>query len=61
MMKQSTQDEAQGFFHELKGAIEGKAGKLTNDSGLEAEGLVEKVGGKIQKKIGPAEKTVETP
>ena len=61
MMKQSTQDEAQGFFHELKGAIKGKAGKLTNDPGLEAEGLVEKVGGKIQKKIGQAEKAVETP
>jgi uncharacterized protein YjbJ (UPF0337 family) len=61
MMKQSTKDEAQGAFHDLKGAIKGKVGKLTNDPGLEAEGLVEKVGGKIQKKIGQAEKVVETP
>jgi len=61
MMKQSTKDEAQGAFHELKGTVKGKAGKLTNDPGLEAEGLVEKVGGKIQKKIGQAEKVVEKP
>jgi uncharacterized protein YjbJ (UPF0337 family) len=61
MMKQSTKDEAQGAFHELKGAIKGKAGKLTNDADLEAEGLVEKVAGKIQKKIGQVEKVVEKP
>jgi uncharacterized protein YjbJ (UPF0337 family) len=61
MMKQSTKDEAQGALHELKGAIKDKAGKLTNDPDLEAEGLVEKVAGKIQKKIGQAEKVVERP
>ena len=61
MMKQSTKDKAQGSLHELKGAIEGKAGKLANDPGLEAEGVVEKIAGKIQKKIGQAEKAVETP
>jgi uncharacterized protein YjbJ (UPF0337 family) len=61
MMKQSTKDKAQGKFHEVKGAIKRKAGKLTNDPGLEAEGIVEKIGGKIQKKIGQAEKAVEKP
>jgi uncharacterized protein YjbJ (UPF0337 family) len=61
MMKQSTKDKAQGSFHELKGAIKGKAGKLTDDPDLEAEGIVEKIAGKIQKKIGQAEKVVEKP
>jgi uncharacterized protein YjbJ (UPF0337 family) len=61
MMKKSTKDEAQGSFHELKGAIKNKAGKLTNDPDLEAEGLVEKIGGKIQKKIAQVEKVVEKP
>jgi len=61
MMKQSTKDKAQGSFHELKGAIKRKAGKLMNDPRLEAEGVVEKIAGKIQKTIGRAEKVVEKP
>ena len=61
MMKQSTEDKAQGSFQELKGTIKDKAVKLTNDPDLEAEGLVEKVAGKIQKKIGQAEKAAEKP
>jgi uncharacterized protein YjbJ (UPF0337 family) len=61
MMKQSTKDKARGKFHELKGTIKGQAGKLTNDPGLEAEGMVEKFAGKIQKKIGQAGKAVEKP
>jgi uncharacterized protein YjbJ (UPF0337 family) len=61
MMKQGTKDKAQGSFHELKGTIKRKAGKLTNDPGLEAEGVVEKIAGKIQKKIGQAEEGVEKP
>jgi uncharacterized protein YjbJ (UPF0337 family) len=61
MMKQGTKDKAQGSFHEAKGKIKAKAGKLTNDPSLEAEGFVEKIAGKVQKKIGQAEKAVETP
>ena len=56
MMKQSTKDKAEGTFHELKGAIKGKAGQLTNNPGLRARGFVEKVAGKIQKKVGQIEK-----
>jgi uncharacterized protein YjbJ (UPF0337 family) len=59
MMKQGTKDKAQGSFLELKGTIKGKAGKLTNDPSLEAEGFVEKISGKVQR-IGQAEKAVET-
>jgi uncharacterized protein YjbJ (UPF0337 family) len=61
MMKQSTKDKVKGNVHELKGTIKRKVGKLTNDPGLEAEGIVEEVGGKIQKKIGQAEKVIEKP
>ena len=39
--------------------VEEKAGQLTNDPALEAEGQDEKVGGKIQKKIGQVEKVLE--
>ncbi len=59
MMKRSTKDKAEGIFHELKGTIKSKAGKLTNNPGLEAKGIVEKIAGKVQKKIGQVEKAVE--
>lgn len=59
MMKRSTKNRAEGAFHEWKGGIKAKAGKLTKNRGLEAQGIVEKIGGKIQKKIGQVEKAVE--
>jgi uncharacterized protein YjbJ (UPF0337 family) len=34
---------------------------MTNDPDLEAEGLDEKITGKVQKKIGQMEKVVEKP
>ena len=58
-MKDSTKDEAAGTFHEVKGAIKGQVGKLTNDPDLEADGVVEKISGKIQKKIAHVEKVIE--
>jgi uncharacterized protein YjbJ (UPF0337 family) len=61
MIRQSTKDKAKGSVHELKGTMKRKMGKLTNNRRLEAEGVVEKVLGKIQKKIGQAEKAVEKP
>jgi uncharacterized protein YjbJ (UPF0337 family) len=60
-MKESTKDSAEGTFHEVKGAIKGQVGKLTNDSDLEAEGIVEKISGTIQKKIAQVEKIIEKP
>ena len=58
-MKQSTKDKAKGKFHEVKGAVKKTAGRATNDPDLEAEGQVEKIGGKVQKKIGQVEKVLE--
>jgi len=60
-MNQSTKDQATGRFHEVKGKVEEKIGQLTNDPGLEGEGIGEKVAGKIQKKIGQIEKVIEKP
>jgi len=60
-MKRSTKNRAKGAFHELKGSIKAKVGKLTNNRRLEAKGIVEKVGGKIQKKVGQMQNAVERP
>ena len=57
-MKQSTDDKATGTIHEVKGAIEQKAGELTNDPDLAADGEVEKNAGKVQHFVGKVEKIV---
>lgn len=58
-MKESTKDTSTGTVHEVKGKVKEKAGQLTKNPQLEAEGQDEKVGGKIQKKIGQVEKVLE--
>ena len=57
-MKPSTKDKAKGKFHEVKGKVKAKVGRATNNPDLEAEGHVEKIGGKVQKKIGHVEKVL---
>jgi len=56
MTKPSTKDELEGNLHDLKGKAKETVGKMVNDPDLEAEGQTEKIGGKIQKKIGQVEK-----
>jgi uncharacterized protein YjbJ (UPF0337 family) len=51
-MKASTKDRAKGKFHEVKGKIKEVAGELTDNPKWVAEGTVEKIAGKAQKKIG---------
>jgi uncharacterized protein YjbJ (UPF0337 family) len=58
MMKPSTEDEARGTLHEVKGTIEEKIGKLTNDADLEISGKAEKQAGTVQKWMGRAEKVI---
>ena len=58
-MKDSIKDKIEGKVHEVKGALKEKAGKATNDPDLETEGSAEKIGGKVQKKIGDIEKVFE--
>jgi uncharacterized protein YjbJ (UPF0337 family) len=58
-MKDSTKDKVAGKAHELKGSVKEKIGRATKNPNLEAEGTDEKVGGKVQKKIGDIEKVFE--
>jgi uncharacterized protein YjbJ (UPF0337 family) len=58
-MKDSSKDQIQGAAHEAKGKIKEKMGRMTNNPQKEAEGQDEKLGGKIQKKIGQVEKVFE--
>ena len=55
-MKQSTKDAAKGTYHDVKGTVKETVGRATNNPDLEAEGQAEKIGGKIQKKIGQVKK-----
>jgi uncharacterized protein YjbJ (UPF0337 family) len=55
----STKDRAEGRFHEVKGKVKEKAGQLTNNRGLEAEGIVETAAGKVQGILGQVEKSLE--
>jgi len=57
-MKSSTQDRAEGAFHQVKGKIKEIAGELSDNPKLEVEGAVEKVAGKTQEKIGQIKKVL---
>ena len=57
-MKPSSKDKAEGKFHEMKGKVKEKVGQLTNNPGLEAEGIVETAAGKVQGILGQAEKSL---
>ena len=58
-MNQSTKDEIKGNRHEAKGTVKVKAGQVTNNPKLTAEGQNEKFAGKVQKKVGEIEKVLE--
>ncbi|NVN91355.1 MAG: CsbD family protein [Desulfuromonadales bacterium] len=57
-MKSSTKDQAEGKFHEVKGAIKEATGKVIDNPKLEGEGTGEKAAGKVQAKIGQIEKVL---
>jgi uncharacterized protein YjbJ (UPF0337 family) len=57
-MAQSTKDKFEGAAHDVKGTIKEKVGHATNDPDMEADGAAEKLGGKVQKKVGDVEKVV---
>jgi uncharacterized protein YjbJ (UPF0337 family) len=58
-MKNSTKNEVEGKFHEMKGNLKKKAGEITNNPRLKAEGQLEKSAGKVQQKLGRLEKVLE--
>ena len=57
-MKDSTKDKIEGNAHQVKGTVKEKIGHAVNNPDLEAGGQGEKVGGKVQKKVGEGEKVV---
>ena len=57
-MKPSTEDKTAGNLHEVKGAIKQKAGEITKNPNLEANGIAEKNAGKVQHAVGKIEKAV---
>ena len=59
MIKPSTKDKAKGKFHEVKGMVKEKAGQLTNNPSLEAEGIMETAAGKVQGILGQVETSLE--
>jgi uncharacterized protein YjbJ (UPF0337 family) len=58
-MKPSTKNEIEGNLHEAKGAVKEKAGQVTNNPDLAADGQAEKLSGKVQKKVGQIEAVSE--
>lgn len=57
-MKSSRQDKVEGTYHELKGKAKEVVGKLSDNPKLQAAGVVEKIAGKIQTKVGQVKKVV---
>jgi len=57
-MKSSTQDNAEGNLHKVKGKVKESVGKIVGNRELEAEGKIEKVQGKLQKKRGEIKKVL---
>jgi len=57
-MKSSTQDNAEGKMHRVKGKIKEIVGKAIINPDLEAEGKEERRTSKIQEKIGEIKKVV---
>ena len=57
-MKSSRQDQTEGMFHKAKGRVKEVAGELSDNPKLEAEGIVEKMAGTVQEKIGQVKKVV---
>ncbi len=57
-MADSTKDKIEGAAHDLKGSIKEKIGQATDNPDLQDEGTAEKIGGKVQKKVGDVEKAL---
>jgi uncharacterized protein YjbJ (UPF0337 family) len=58
-MKTSVKNRVKGSLHEVKGTLKEKAGEVTGDPNLTADGRVEKLAGKVQKKVGQIQTVLE--
>ncbi len=55
-MKSSTKDRAKGRAGEIKGKLKEKVGRATRNPRTQDEGTAEKLGGKVQRKVGEVKK-----
>jgi uncharacterized protein YjbJ (UPF0337 family) len=55
-MDSSTKDKVKGKVEQAKGAVKEKAGQATGNPDLQDRGTAQKVGGKIQDKVGDIKK-----
>ena len=55
-MDSSNKDKLEGKVDQAKGAVQEKAGRATNNPEMEDRGTANKVGGKIQDKVGDVKK-----
>jgi len=46
----------EGKFHQMKGKVKQAAGKIIDNPKLEAQGVAERMSGKVQEKIGQVKK-----
>jgi uncharacterized protein YjbJ (UPF0337 family) len=51
-------DEIKGKFNRAKGSVKQKAGELTDNPSLEAEGAAENLEGRVQEGFGAAKRKV---
>lgn len=59
LMRNSTRDRAAGKAREAKGQVKQKAGRALGNGRMETEGAIERVGGRVRRKIGEVEKVLE--
>ena len=55
-MKSSTKDRIKGRVSEAKGKVKEEVGKAKRDPDMRDRGTAEKVGGKVQRKVGEIKK-----
>lgn len=58
-MKSSIRDKVEGAGHEVKGTVKEGVGRLSERPRLEAEGRIEKIAGKVQRKRGQVKRVFE--
>ena len=57
-MSTPNRDEVEGKWEQAKGWVKDKAGEVTNDPELEAEGEAQRAGGKVQETWGDVKRGV---
>lgn len=55
-MKSSTKDKIKGGINEAKGKVKEETGKAIGNPDLRDQGTAEKIGGKVQRKVGDVKK-----